>query len=93
MPWCRTSPKRAKALLDTITIFNLRRAGLSFAAIGKHLNPPTSKQNVHKLFWKGLREFNRNQRERAEEWRRIVEACERMDRIDPPPGKRRSRAL
>jgi orotate phosphoribosyltransferase-like protein len=87
MPRCKTSPARVKTLLDTITVCRLRSAGFSFAAIAKSLNPPVSKQYAHKLFWKAIGELNRQKRERAERWRHILEACKRMDRIDPGPGR------
>jgi hypothetical protein len=81
-------------LLNRLTVFKLRSAGFSFAAIANSLNPPVSKQYVHKLFWKAIENLNRERRERAEKCRAMVEACERMDQIDPPPKKvsRRSEA-
>ncbi len=87
MPRCKTSPAYVRTLLNTITIFQLRSAGYSFAAIAKSLNPPTSKQYVHKLFWKAIEKLNRERRGRAEKWRHVLEACERMDQIDPPPQR------
>jgi hypothetical protein len=60
----------------------LRSAGFSFAAIANSLSPPVSKQYVHKLFWKAIDNLNRERREKAEKWRAIVEACERMDAVD-----------
>ena len=72
-------------MLDTLTVFRLRSAGFSFAAIANSLSPPVSKQYVHKLFWTAIEKLNRERRERAERWRVLVEACKRMDRIDPPP--------
>jgi hypothetical protein len=71
--------------LDTLTVFRLRSAGFSYAAIANSLSPPVSKQYVHKLFWRAIENLNRERRERAEKWRVLVEACEQMDRIDPPP--------
>ena len=85
MPRCKTSPGRVKALLDTLTVFKLRSAGFSFEAIGNSLRPAVSKQYAHKLFWTAIEKLNRERHERAEKWRVLVEACERMDRIDPPP--------
>ena len=87
MSRCKTCPARLKALLDTITMCRLRSAGFSFAAIAKSLNPPVSRQYAHKLFWKAIEELNRQEREGAERWRRIFEACKRMDPIDPPPRR------
>ena len=75
-------------MLDTFTVFKFRSAGFSFAAIGNSLSPPVSKQYVHKLFWRAIESLNRERRERAERWRVLVEACERMDRIDPPPREK-----
>lgn len=87
MARCKTSPARVRELLNTMTVLRLRSAGFSFAAIAKSLNPPVSKQYAHKLFWNAIDELNRQKRERAEKWRSIVEACKRMDRIDPPPQR------
>ena len=87
MPRCKTSSSHVKALLDTITVCRLRSTGFSFAAIAKSLNPPVSRQYAHKLFWKAIEELNRQERERAERWRRIVEACRHMDLIDPRPKR------
>ena len=87
MPRCKTSPARVKALLDTITVCRLRSAGFSFASIAKSLDAPVSRQYAHKLFWKAIEELNRQERERAERWRHIFEACKRMDRIDPRPRR------
>jgi len=85
MPRCKTSPAYIKALLDTLTVFRLRSAGFSYAAIADSLSPPVSRQYVHKLFWRAIENLNRERREEAEKWRVLVEACEQMDRIDPPP--------
>lgn len=76
-----------KALLDSLTVLKLRSAGFSFAAIGNSLIPPVSKQYVRKLFWRTIDNLNRERRQRAEKWRVLVDTCDRMDRIDPPPRK------
>ena len=84
MPRCITSPSRVKALLDTVAICKLRLAGFSFAEIGRSLDPPVSKQYVHQLFWKAIHDVNLRRRKTAEHCNRVIEACKRMDEIDPP---------
>ena len=81
----QNEPWKGKSLVEQVDGLQATIRRLSFAAIANSLNPPVSKQYVHKLFWKAIENLNRERRERAEKWRAIVEACERMDQIDPPP--------